>query len=284
MDTKHATPLSIRLGGQLMDLTSPQVMGILNVTPDSFYAASRTSDAEAAVRRAHQILEQGGSIIDIGACSTRPDSAPVDEQEEWRRLDIALAAIRSSLPDAVLSVDTFRASVARRCVQNYGVQMINDISGGALDKQMFQTVADLRVPYVLTHYLPSPAPPCSADQFLADTARLLAKQLQQLHAMGVADVILDPGFGFGKTLEQNNQLMARLRDLISAFPATAFLIGISRKSMIWKSLNITPEQALNGTTVLNTLALQAGAHILRVHDVREAVEVTRLLEAVEAIA
>lgn len=257
-------------------------MGILNVTPDSFYAASRTNGAEAVVARARQILDEGGTIVDVGACSTRPDSTPVDEDEEWHRLDGALSVLRRDLPEAVLSVDTFRAGVARRCVQEYGVQIINDISGGERDPKMFETVAELGVPYVLTHDgTVSLTPPQADEDFLACVARYLAERLQRLYDLGVADVILDPGFGFGKTLEQNHLLLSRLRDFIHLFPDNAFLVGVSRKRMVWQLLGITPDEALNGTTVLHTLALQAGAHLLRVHDVRAAVEVIKIIKAIE---
>ena len=258
-------------------------MGILNVTPDSFYAASRVTDAEAVVARARQILDEGGKIVDVGACSTRPGSTPVDEDGEWRRLDGALSALRRALPDALLSVDTFRSAVARRCVQEYGVQIINDIGGGERDPQMFETVAELGVPYVLTHDGTLFPDPSTADEaYLASVARYLAERLQRLYDLGVADVILDPGFGFGKTLEQNYLLLSRLGDFIRLFPSCPFLVGVSRKRMVWQLLGTTPDEALNGTTVLHTVALQAGAHILRVHDVRAAVEAIKTIEAIDS--
>ena len=277
--------VTLNIRGRLMDLKVPQVMGIVNVTPDSFFAASRTEGVEAVVARARQILDEGGSIIDVGACSTRPDSSPVSEDEEWQRLAPTLEALRRALPEAVVSVDTFRASVARRSVGEFGVDIINDVSGGDADAAMFETVAELHVPYVLTHNDASLAaqPNLAADEVLASVARYLAERTQRLHALGVADVVLDPGFGFGKTMEQNYTLMRRLPDLMKAFPSHALLVGISRKSMIWRLLNSSPDGALNGTTVLNALALQAGAHILRVHDVREAVEAVRIIEAIDSI-
>lgn len=284
----------IRLRGQLMDLARPRVMGIVNVTPDSFFPASRVEGQEEVVRRARQLVDEGADILDLGACSTRPGSTPVSEDEEWQRLAPALEAIRRELPEVPVSVDTFRASIARRSVLDFGADIINDISAGDLDPQMFPTVAELSVPYVLTHNAPF-SPSVSAEgpvdgslsavasedvpSLLSSVARHLAERLQQLYALGVADVILDPGFGFGKTLEQNYALLHHLHDLMTAFPGTPLLVGISRKSMIHRLLDITPDEALNGTTVLNTLALQSGAHILRVHDVRPAVEAIRIFMA-----
>ena len=272
--------------GRLMDLSQPRVMGILNATPDSFYAASRMQTADAIALRADAIVAEGGAIIDVGAYSSRPGAAAVSPDDEMRRLATALDIVRRRHPEVPLSVDTFRAEVARRCVRDFGVDIINDIGGGELDGDMFETVAELGVAYVLTHsrgiaQLPEELPDEEVDEdsFLAEVARYLALRLQRLQALGVADVILDPGFGFGKTLRQNFQLMRRLPDLMAAFPDAPMLVGISRKSMIYRLLGITPERALNGTTVLNTVALQAGAHILRVHDVREAVEAVRIHQA-----
>ena len=264
--------MTLNLRGQIMDFAAPQIMGIVNVTPDSFFSASRTMDGAEVVARARQLLSEGAAILDIGGCSTRPGSEPVSEDEEWRRLSGALEALRREFPSAVLSVDTFRARIAERSVQDYGVQIINDISGGLADEQMFETVAALTVPYVLTHG-------CGFTD-VTEVPRFLAGQLQTLYRLGVADVLLDPGFGFGKTLEQNYQLMARLADLTRLFPDNPVLVGVSRKSMIHRLLNIQPEEALNGTTVLHTLALQAGAKVLRVHDVRAAAEAARIWEAV----
>jgi len=275
--------MTLNIGGKLLDFTTPMVMGILNVTTDSFYSASRMQNEDAIRQRAAQILSEGGEIIDVGAFSTRPGASIVSEDEEMNRLDQAIAIIRQAYPEVLISVDTFRASVARRCVTEYEVNIINDVSGGALDTQMFETVADLRVPYVLTH-----SGGMADDQteqsgtLVEDMCRFFAERLQKLHELGVADVILDPGFGFGKTLQQNYEVMHRLSDMIALFPDNPFLVGISRKSMIYRLLDICPEEALNGTTVLNTLSLQAGAHILRVHDVREAVEIVRILRALNA--
>ena len=299
--------MDININGHLLDLSAPLVMGILNVTPDSFYAGSRLSvEPDAIVSRARGMIEAGATLLDIGAVSTRPGASPVSADEELSRLAPALTALRRALPDAIISVDTFRAAVARRVVRDYGVQIINDVSAGALDPDLFAIVADLRVPYVLTHsggFASSAMPdnssssadaaslPDSAavprlsrrvEPISVQVARFFAERLQQLYALGVSDVILDPGFGFGKSLEQNYALLHGLSDLIKLFPDNPFLIGVSRKSMIYRLLGTTPEGALNGTTVLHTLALQAGAHILRVHDVPEAVEAVRICSAVQS--
>ena len=277
--------MTLNISGHLVDLTTPQVMGIINVTPDSFYAGSRTPMTSDCLIRAEEMVAQGATILDVGACSTRPGSTPVSADEELRRLDAALKALiplRDSHPALLVSVDTFRADVARRCVCDYGVHIINDISAGQLDDAMFATVADLHTPYVLTHFPhPSSLTPHPSSSFLPSVARFFAERLAQLYALGVADVILDPGFGFGKTLEENYALLHHLGELIRLFPNSPFLIALSRKSMIYRLLDITPDEALNGTTVLHTLALQAGAHLLRVHDVRPAIEAIRLCQAVK---
>ena len=254
---------TLNIRGRLMDLARPRVMGILNVTPDSFYDQSRTPTEEQVAARAHQIVDQGGDIIDIGACSTRPGSTPVGEAEEAARLRMALGVVRRQLPDAVFSVDTFRPAVARMVVEELGADIINDVGGGSDD--MLQTVAQMGVPYVLM----------AAQPTLRDTLLFLADRVQRLRDLGQKDIIVDPGFGFGKTVEQNFSLLAQLeRLLVMELPV---LVGVSRKSMIYKTLECTPAEALNGTTVLNTVALGKGASILRVHDVKEAVECCRLI-------
>jgi len=266
--------MTLCIAGKLWDFDTPRIMGILNVTPDSFYADSRMKD-EAAIRlRAEQIKQEGAWMIDVGAYSTRPGASEVSEEEELRRLDLALSVVRESMPEVLVSVDTFRASVARHCVETYGVALVNDVSGGA-DSQMFATVADLQVPYVLTH--PGCSEAVAPDDFRPSVARFFAERLGELYELGVADVILDLGFGFGKTLDQNYELLRHLDDFVRLFPDCPMLVGISRKSMIYKVLETTPENALHGTTALHALALQAGANILRVHDVREAVEVVRII-------
>ena len=270
---------TINVGGKLMDLSEPQVMGILNVTPDSFYSASR-KNSEAEIRgRVEGILAEGGSIIDIGAYSSRPGADNISASEEMARLRGALQILRSVAPDAVVSVDTFRADVAKMCVEEYGVQIINDISGGELDPQMFQTIAALGVPYILMHMKGNPQTMQVEPHYndlLTEMLQYFGSKVQQLHELGVKDIIIDPGFGFAKTLDHNYQLMNRMQDLqVLGLP---MLVGVSRKSMIYKLLGGTPEGALNGTSVLNTLALLKGASILRVHDVKEAVEVVQIVK------
>lgn len=258
-------PLSytINVQGRLLELSVPRVMGILNATPDSFFSASRMHTEREIADRATEIVEQGGDIIDVGAYSTRPGAADVPVEEEMARLQFALQVIRREHPDVVLSVDTFRADVARMCVEEYGVGIINDVSEMA-DEAMARTVARLGVPYILMSVQPA----------LREMLIGFADKVQRLRDYGAKDIIIDPGFGFGKTLEQNYQLMYELEKLhVLGLP---LLVGISRKSMIYKRLNCTPAEALNGTTVLNTIALTKGASILRVHDVREAVETIRL--------
>ena len=269
---------TINVNGQLLDLSRPTVMGILNATPDSFFAGSRVQTETEITNRAQQILAEGGAIIDIGAYSTRPGAMLVDEQEEMARLRFALTVVRREFPDAVLSIDTFRPAVARMAVDEYGASIINDVSGGncqgvfggehkedrCSDKEMFTTVARLGVPYILMSSAPT------IREMLLD----FAEKVQQLRDLGQKDIILDPGFGFGKTLEQNYELLGDLERLhVMHLP---ILVGVSRKSMIWKLLGVTSDDALNGTTVLHTVALLKGASILRVHDVREAVETITL--------
>ncbi|MBQ9571267.1 MAG: dihydropteroate synthase [Prevotella sp.] len=272
---------TINVHGRLMDLGEPQVMGILNVTPDSFYAGSRKQTEQEIAGRATQIISEGGTIIDVGAFSTRPGAAEVSEAEEMDRLRFALGIVRRELPYAVISVDTFRPDVARMAVEEYGADMINDVSEGGLTgivntpldqtnevyPAMFRMVAQLRVPYILMSVQPT----------LRETLLGFSKKVQQLRDLGVKDIILDPGFGFGKTLEQNYQLMNELEKLsVMELP---LLVGISRKSMIYKLLGLTAEESLNGTTVLNTIALMKGASILRVHDVKEALECIRMVKS-----
>lgn len=267
----------LNVNGQLMELSTPCVMGILNLTPDSFYAPSRMEADEAIAARARQIVEEGAAIIDVGAYSSRPGAADVSVQEEMARLRRGLSIVRKTAPEAILSVDTFRADVARMCVEEYGVAVINDISGGELDKDMFAAVASLRVPYVLMHMQGRPQDMQRApryDNLLKDIFLYFARKVQQLRDLGAYDLVLDPGFGFGKTLEQNYELMAHLEEF-SVFELPV-LVGVSRKSMISRLLGCGPEDALNGTTVLHTIALQKGASILRVHDVRPAVETIRI--------
>lgn len=272
-------PLTINVNGQLMELSHTQVMGILNVTPDSFYAHSRKQTETEILARAHQIVDEGASIIDLGAYSSRPNASDVSESEEMQRLRNALQIIRRELPDAILSIDTFRADVARMCVEEYGAAIINDISAGQMDNRMFPTIAQLGVPYIIMHMQGTPQDMQNSphyDNLLKEVFYYFSEKVQRLRDLGVKDIILDPGFGFGKTMEHNYQLMNHLEEF-SLFQLP-LLVGISRKSMIYKLLGTTADEALNGTTVLNTIALQKGAHLLRVHDVKAAVETVTLTE------
>lgn len=268
---------TLNIAGKLLDLSQPQVMGILNITPDSFYEGSRFGQATQAVARAAQMQAEGATFIDIGGHSTRPGADAVSETEELNRVLPVVEAIRQQLPDLVVSIDTFRASVARQAVAA-GAHIINDISGGNLDEAMFETVANLGVPYVLMHSRGTPQTMQQLTDYahlVSDVIRELQEKVARLRALGVKDVLIDPGFGFAKTATQNFELLQHLEAFhILDCP---LLIGLSRKSMIWRTLHTTADQALNGTTVLNTIALTKGAQILRVHDVREAVEVVQLL-------
>ena len=267
---------SINVGGELLSLDTPIVMGILNATPDSFY--QHHEGGEAIRLRTRQILAKGATILDVGACSTRPGYTPPDEKEEMRRLCEALTIVRKEAPKAIVSVDTFRANVAKMSVEEYGVQIVNDISGGTLDAEMFRTVAMLGVPYVLTESSPfkeeDKKSPFEGD-IEGQLLRNMGSKVEALHDLGVCDIILDPGFGFGKTLEQNYILMQNLEVLHEL--ELPLLVGVSHKSMIYKLLGTTPDEALNGTTVLHTIALQKGAHILRAHEVKEAMECIRIV-------
>lgn len=265
--------ISIRLKNQLYTLSNPVVMGILNVTPDSFYSKSRIQSEEEILARCEAILSEGGTIIDIGGYSTRPTAVAVSESEEQERLFWALEIIKKQFPEAILSVDTFRAAIAEAVIKNFGVDIINDVSGGTLDANMFDIIAKYNVPYILMHMRGTPQTMQSLteyDNFMEDIMRCFAEKIRTLTAMGVSDIILDPGFGFAKTIEQNFEL---LRDL-SNFRIfdRPVLAGLSRKSMLYKSLNTDAEHSLTATIAANTLALAGGASILRVHDVKEAVE------------
>lgn len=273
------TIYSINAGGKLVEFREPQVMGILNVTPDSFYANSRTQTDEAIAARAHQIVDEGGTMIDVGAYSSRPGADDVPVEEEMRRLRQALDIIRKETPDTIISVDTFRSDVAKMCIEEGGAHIINDISGGMLDKNMFRTVAHLGVPYILMHMQGTPGTMQLAphyDDLMREVFLYFAERVKSLRDMGAKDIILDPGFGFGKTLEHNYELMAHLKEFREF--DLPLLVGISRKSMIYKLLGGTPDDALNGTTVLNTMALMQGAHILRVHDVKAAAEAVKIFQ------
>lgn len=269
---------TLNLKGNLVSLATPLIMGILNVTPDSFFADSRKQDEAAIDARIQQILSEGGDLIDLGGYSSRPDAAEVTPAEEMRRLEVALSLLQRHYPQVPVSVDTFRADIARRCAEEYGVAMINDISGGELDAQMFSTVADLHIPYIMMHMRGTPQTMqqhCDYTDLMEAIMCYFARKVEQLRLLGVNDIILDPGFGFSKTLAQNYELMAHL-DEFKAFDLP-LLVGVSRKSMIYKLLGGTPADSLNGTTVLHTYALLHGANILRVHDVKAAVEVRTII-------
>ncbi len=273
---------TINIKGELLDLSSPVVMGILNVTPDSFYSGSRKESETEIVERVREILDQGGSIIDVGAQSTRPSSTLLSAKEEIERLKFALPLITREFPDAILSVDTFYGDVARFCVEEHGVAIINDISGGEMDKTMFPVVAQLNVPYVLMHMRGTPQTMndlTDYDDLIQDIFLYFSRKIVELHGLGLNDIIIDPGFGFSKTIDQNYELMAVLRGF-SIFEMP-LLVGISRKRMIANLLGVTPADSLNGTTILNTFALENGANILRVHDVKEAVEAVKIVKKLD---
>ena len=271
---------TINVRGRLIDLGSPKVMGILNCTPDSFYAGSRKQTEHEIAERANQIISEGGTMIDVGAFSTRPGAQEVSEEEEMTRLKAALKTVRSVQPDAIVSVDTYRPAVARRCIEDWGADIINDVSEGGITgivntpiheaENMFDVVGELKVPYILM----------SVKSNLHDMMIAFADEVQQLRDGGAKDIILDPGFGFGKTLEQNYEIYNGMEQLAALH--LPLLVGISRKTMIYKLVGGDPSTALNGTTVLNTAALFKGAGILRVHDVREAVEAVQIVSAIQS--
>ena len=269
---------TLNLRGKLYSLCEPKIMGILNVTPDSFYAESRTSDEEHIAARVQQLMDDGADMIDIGVYSSLSCSDDVSPEEEMNRLRRGLRVVRHLYPEVPISVDTFRADVARMCVEEEGADIINDISGGMMDRQMFRTVARLGVPYILMHMQGTPDTMQQAphyDNLRREVMLYFAERIDRLCQMGAKDIIVDPGFGFGKTLEHNYELFHHLDDFnLFNLP---LLVGISRKSMIYKLLGGTPQTSLNGTTVLNTIALMKGVHILRVHDVKEAVEAKRIV-------
>lgn len=276
---KGLVQYSLNINGRLLDLSEPQVMGILNVTPDSFYSGSRKQTEDEIESRVRQIIGEGASIIDIGAYSSRPNADDVSPSEEMERLRKGLTVIQRVAPDAIVSVDTFRADVAKMCVEEYGVGIVNDISGGMLDKDMFTTVAKLGIPYILMHMQGTPQNMQQNphyDDVVKEVFMYFAEKVQRLRDLGVKDIILDPGYGFGKTVEHNYELMNHQEELLEF--ELPLLVGISRKSMIYKALGITADEALNGTSVLNTISLLKGANILRVHDVATCVEVVNLIQ------
>ena len=267
----------ININGSLVDFSTPVVMGILNITPDSFFEGSRYQKKDEICYRVEEIVRQGGKIVDVGGYSTRPGSKEVTENEEFDRVVFAMEVIHKNFSDIPVSIDTFRAKIALTAVRDFGAAIINDISGGELDEKMFETVAALKVPYILMHMKGNPQ---TMQQnihyvdFIPEIFLYFAEKVDQLKQLGVNDIMLDPGFGFAKTLEQNYELLANM-NLFSQF-GLPVLAGVSRKKMIWQLLDSSPDESLNGTSVLNTLALMQGANILRVHDVKEAVEVVKI--------
>lgn len=272
------TPLTINIRGRLMDFSRPKVMGIINVTPDSFYSQSRTFSQDAIARRLDGMLAEEADIIDIGGYSTRPGADPVSPEEEYSRLALALETVRKRHPETVVSIDTFRAEVARRCVEDWQADIINDIGGGTLDPEMWPTVADLKVPYILMHMRGTPQTMQSMTDYedvAADVISDLAHKAARLHALGVADVIIDPGYGFAKTIDQNYRLLAAIPEFRKM--RMPVLVGISHKTMIWRPLGITPEESTLPTVALDAMALQLGADIVRVHEVLPAVQTVKML-------
>jgi len=275
---------TITLGDQIIDLSTPVVMGILNVTPDSFYDGGKYMSELQIMRRVDEMVEQGAGIIDVGAYSTRPGAAFVEEREELSRLSFAVELIRKYHPNLPVSIDTFRANVAKEIFQCLGPVIVNDISGGTMDEQMFRTVAEIQQPYILMHIQGTPRTmqqnPCY-ENVVNEVRAFLQERILRLNALGFHNIILDQGFGFGKTLAHNYALLDQMELFLDmGYP---LLVGISRKSMIWRLLATTPAEALNGTTVLNTIALLKGAHLLRVHDVREAVEAVKLVQVLHGV-
>ncbi len=273
---------TLNLRGILLELREPQIMGILNVTPDSIYSDSRTPDEAHITERVRQMMDEGADMIDIGGYSSRPGADDVTPEEEMDRLRRGLRIVRKLYPEVPVSVDTFRADVARMCIEEEGADIINDISGGMMDRQMFRTVARLGVPYILMHMQGTPATMQVAphyDNLRREVMLYFAERIDRLCQMGAKDIIVDPGFGFGKTLEHNYELMNHLEDF--AVFNLPLLVGISRKSMIYKLTGGTPQTSLNGTTVLNTISLVKGAHILRVHDVKAAAEAKQIYMAMK---
>ena len=272
-------PFSLNLKGELIEVTRPQVMGILNVTPDSFYSDSRSFDAEAISRRIDEMVSEGVDIIDLGAYSSRPGADEVTPQQEMQRLEMGMEILCKKAVSVPISIDTFRAEVAEFAIKTLGADIINDISAALLDEDMISTVAQLKVPYIAMHMRGNPSTMSQLthyDNVTAEVMRELSERINRLTLAGVNDIIIDPGFGFAKTTEQNFELLRNIELLHElGYP---LLVGVSRKSMIYKSLNITASEALNGTTVINTLALQAGAAILRVHDVKATHEAIKLIQ------
>lgn len=283
MKKRDFSPFSITVHGQLIEYKKPVVMGILNVTPDSFYDGGRHSDPEGMLAHARWLLDEGADIIDVGAVSTRPGALLLPPDEEARRLSEAVRLLRTELPDAVISVDTCYALPARAAIEA-GADIVNDIGGGRLDKEMYHTISDLQVPYILMHSRGVPSDmqqQTGYEDIVDDLAKFFSARTNELYTLGIKDLWLDPGFGFAKTVAENHELLERLDELTSLF-REPILVGLSRKSMIYKPLGITPDEALSGTIALDAIALDRGARILRVHDPRPALETIKLLYTIES--
>ena len=274
---------TIKIDGKLLDLSIPRVMGILNITPDSFFSVSRMGSIDAVLENARQMIEDGASFIDIGGYSTRPGAKEVGAGEETDRVGPVIEALNKYLPEVIISIDTFRSSVAKESVL-HGAHIINDVSGGTLDEEMFNVVAELGVPYILMHMRGTPqtmSEMTNYDLLIPSVLQELSQKVILLRNKGVSDIIVDPGFGFAKTIQQNFSLMNNLAEFHTL--GCSILVGISRKGMIYKTLNSSASEALNGTTILNTISLQHGASILRVHDVKPAVEAVKLWMATKGM-
>lgn len=269
----------MKIKGQLIDFSVPKVMGVLNITPDSFYDGGRYTEKEKIVSKVEKMICEGVDFIDVGANSSRPGAAVISYEEELRRLSETMELLRSGFPESIISIDTFRSGIARKMVEEYGADMINDISAGDMDKEMFSTIADLQIPYVMMHMQGTPKTMQKNpkyDNVVKEIITVFVCKVEKLKRLGVDDIILDPGFGFGKNLDHNYELMNGLG--LFTVLNKPIMVGVSRKSMIGKLLGCTPDEALNGTVVLNTVALMKGVDILRVHDVKEAVEAIKIVE------
>ncbi|WP_229130304.1 dihydropteroate synthase [Ancylomarina sp. 16SWW S1-10-2] len=273
---------SIMCAKNLISFDKPLVMGILNLTPDSFFDGGQYIDTDSILKRAKQIVDEGADMIDLGAYSTRPGAKNIDVEEEWRRMQPALACIRKEFPNAILSIDTFRSEIVRRTVNEFGLCIVNDISGGLLDDKMYATIAELQVPYIMMHMKGTPQNMQTHTDYkdlMKEIVQFFSNGVKQLNDLGAKDIIIDPGFGFAKTLDHNYEIMAKLSDFNSL--KCPLLVGISRKSMIYKLVGGAAKDSLNGTTALNMTALMGGANILRVHDVKEAVECVKIYNKIQ---
>lgn len=282
-DTFFSVKRTLNIRGELLTITTPLVMGVINATPDSFYNQSRKQGIREILSEAEKMVAEGASIIDIGGYSSRPGAMPVDEAEEWQRLEPAIKGIRKKFPKLILSVDTFRSAIAARAVNDYGVDIINDVSAGELDANMFLTIAELQVPYIMMHMRGDPKNMQSKaiyENVVTEVVRYFSVKIHQVRHLGINDIIIDPGFGFAKDMDHNYKLMQEL-EVLKMFELPV-MVGVSRKSMIYNLLQVSPDEALNGTTVLNTMALWKGANILRVHDVRQAVEVVKMVMKIKS--